>query len=225
MVELQRRGFLVAFMSDGLKPHNSERAATQDDSSISAEGFPSEPFPCPACGQMLGPSCRVCVACKRPINPAEIKRAEPPAHGTFQPRIPNVRPSSSRFSWSIFLIVLLFWFLLAGAAERFLGPAKSQLLLGSVVILTSAWVFYDAHNKLVPKPLRWGLGSLLLWIVMFPWYLARRRDPVAPCRLVEAEVSSLTRLLVAMLLLLALLAFVVAVLKQLGVTPGIRPGG
>ena len=209
-------------MSDGLKPYNSEGVATQDSSAISAAGFPCEPFPCPACDQMLGPSCRVCVACKQPINPADIKRPEPPADATFQPRTPAVQPSSSGFSWPIFLIVLLFWFLLAGAAEMFLGPARSQLLMVSVVILTSAWVFYDAHNKLVPKPLRWGLGSLFLWIVVFPWYLARRRDPVVPCRFVE---SSLTRLLLATLLLLVLLGIVMVVLKQLGITPGIKPGG
>jgi len=211
------------FMNDILKPHSSEGAATEDNSSIPAAGFPSEPFPCPACGQMLGPLCRVCVACKQPINPADIKRPEPPAGATFQPRTPTVQPSSSRFSWPIFLIVLLFWLLLAGAAEMFLGPARSQLLLGSVVILTSAWVFYDAHNKLVPKPLRWGLGSLFLWIVVFPWYLARRRDPVVPCRFVEAEASSLTRLLLATLLILVLLGIVIMVVKQLNVA--IPPGG
>jgi hypothetical protein len=116
--------------------------------------------------------------------------------------------------------VLLFWFLLAGVAERFLGPVRSQFLLGSVVLITSAWVYYDARDKLVPKPLRWGLGSLLLWVVVFPWYLARRRDPVAPC-----EVSSLARLLLATLLILALLGIVIVVLKQLGVTPSIKPGG
>lgn len=212
-------------MSDGLKPHNSEGAATQSEGSLPAADFPSEPFPCPACGQMLGPSCRVCVACKRPINAAEIRRPEPPAVRTFEPRTAALQPSSSRFSWPIFFIVLLFWFLLAGATERFFGPVRSQLLLGSVVILTSAWVFYDAHDKLVPKPLRWGLGSLLLWIVVFPWYLARRRDPIAPCRFVEAEVSSLTRLLLAVLVVLVLLGIVIIVLKQLGVATAIPSGG
>src|SRR6516164_10612552 len=108
-------------MSEELKPLNSEAAATQDNSSISAAGFSSEPFPCPACGQMLGPSCRVCVVCKRPINPAEIKKPQPLAGETFEPRTPAVQPSSSRFSWPIFFIVLLFWLLLAGVAERFLG--------------------------------------------------------------------------------------------------------
>src|SRR6516164_4729191 len=165
-------------MSDGPKPHNSEGVTTtQSSSSVAAAGLLSEPFPCPACGQMLGPSCRVCVACKRPINPAEIKRLELPVGGTFEPRTPTVQPSSWQFSWRIFFIVLVFTVLLAEAAERFLGPVRSALLADSAVLLTSAWVYYDAHNKRVPKPLRWGLGSLLLWIVVFPWYVVRRRNP------------------------------------------------
>ena len=85
-----------------------------------------------------------------------------------------------------------------------------------VVILTSAWVFYDAHHKLLPKPLRWGLLSLLVWIVVFPWYLARRRDPVAPCPFVEA--SSLSRLLLALLVISVLQGIaIILVLKQLSV--------
>jgi hypothetical protein len=204
-------------MSDVPKLHNSEGTATGGDASVPATGFPAEPFPCPACGQMLGPACRVCVACKQPINPVEIKRPEPVAGETFERRRPAVQPSSWRFSVPIFLVVLLFWVLLAGAAEKLLTPAWSNSLLGGVVLLTSIWVYYDAHDKLVPKPMRWGLGSLLLWIVVFPWYLARRRDPVARCRFDEAEVSSPTRLLLMVLLFLALLGIVTMVLKQLGV--------
>jgi hypothetical protein len=138
--------------------------------------------------------------------------------------MPAVQPSSWLFSWPIFLIVLLSWFLLAGAAERFLEPVKSQLLLGSVVILTSAWVYYDAHDKRLPKSLRWGVGSLLLWIVVFPWYVARRRDPLAPCRF-EAEASSLTRLLLALLLILVLAGMAIMVLKLLSVPTAIKPSG
>ena len=62
-------------MSEGEKPHNPE-GTTQSKRALPTADFPSEPFPCPACGQMLGPSCRVCVACKQPLNPAEIKRPE-----------------------------------------------------------------------------------------------------------------------------------------------------
>ncbi len=199
-----------------MKPYYPESAALSSETAGSHLEFPSEPFPCPACGQMLGPSCRVCVACKQPIDPAQIKRPEPPATPSFEPPGPTVQVSPARFSWPIFLAVVLGWFLLAGLAEKFLGPLRGQVLLGSVVLLSSAWVFYDAHNRFVPKPLRWGLGSLLLWIVVFPWYLARRRDPVASCRFVEGEIRPLTRLLLVVLIIVLLLGLVVMVLEQLG---------
>jgi hypothetical protein len=112
--------------------------------------------------------------------------------------------------------VLLGWLVLAGLADIFLGPLRAQFLMGSVVLFSSIWVIYDAREKLVPKPLRWGLGSLLLWIVVFPWYLARRRDPIAPCRFVEAEVRPLTRLVLAALVVVVLVSLVVMVLQQLG---------
>jgi len=87
--------------------------------------------------------------------------------------------------------------------------------MGGVVLVTSAWVFCDAHDKLLPKPLRWGLLSLLVWIVVFPWYLARRRDPVARCPFIEASSSS--RLLLALLVISVLQGIVIIVLKQLSV--------
>ena len=204
-------------MSEGLKPYYPEGGAIPSEAANPAVEFPSEPFPCPACGQMLASSCRVCVVCKQPINPAEIKKPEPPVAPRFEPRSPAAHSSAARFSWSIFLAVLLSWVLLAALAERFLGPVRSQLLLGGVVVLSSAWVFYDAHDKLVPKPLRWGLGSLLLWIVVFPWYLARRRDPHVPCRLVEANLRPLARLLLAAVVIFVLLGIVTWLLKQFGV--------
>ena len=42
------------------------------DGSSPVVDFPTEAFQCPACGQLLAPSCRVCVSCKHTINPAEI---------------------------------------------------------------------------------------------------------------------------------------------------------
>src|SRR5208337_5110078 len=86
------------------KAHELESEAT--DNRPSDEEFPTEPFPCPACGQLLAPACRVCVACKHPINPAEIARPQEvvssagPRQGT-EPRTERVR-----FSWPIFFAVL-----------------------------------------------------------------------------------------------------------------------
>lgn len=73
-----------------------------------------------------------------------------------------------------------------------------------VELAASAWVYYDAHARRIPRPLRWGLGSLLLWILIFPWYLSRRRTPEAPCPFVEAEVGPITRFLLVILLTIIL---------------------
>lgn len=161
---------------------------------------------------MLAPSCRICVACKQPVEPAQTRRSQ--AHAaTRELEKPLPRPEPARFSWQIFLSVLAGWLLAAAITQRLLGPANSQWVLGGLVALSSAWVVYDAREKGVAKPLRWGLGSLLLWIVVFPWYLARRRKPQAPCPFVEAEVSPLGRALLFALMVFFLLSIVIMIFK------------
>jgi len=178
-------------------------------------GFPEEPFACPACGQMLAASCHVCVACKQPIDPAQIRKARPsPTALSVSESEPLPQPQApARFSWPIFFGVLLVSLFLAIVVQAIWGPVKGPLVMGGAQILTSAWVFYDAHLKRVPKPLRWGVGALLLWIVVFPWYLARRRTPQAPCPFVEAEVGPLSRFLLLALMLFFLLGIVLAIFK------------
>jgi len=62
------------------------------------------------------------------------------------------------------------------------------MLLTIIVVATAIWVGVDASNlmKEIPhadrikissfcsSPVIWILGTLLLWIVAFPWYLATR---------------------------------------------------
>ena len=199
-------------MAEESRLSNLESEIIRSESSPSESAFSDEPFACPNCGQMLAPTCRVCVACKHTIHLTEIRR--PRAAVTpleSQVGLPPVEPA--RFSWQIFFLVLAVWFLAAIAAQGLLGPAKTQLVLGSVVIVSSAWVFFDAQAKSVPKPLRWGLGSLLLWIVVFPWYLTRRRTPEAPCPFVEAEVGPFARVLFFALVVFFLLGIVAMILK------------
>lgn len=172
-----------------------------------------EPFACPACGQMLAPTCRVCVACKQPVDPALIQK---PQTSVAEPELaqeapPQVEPA--RFSWMIFLSVLAAWLLAAGVTQQLLGPEIGQWVLGGVVILCSAWVFYDAQRKGVARPLRWGLGVLLLWILVFPWYLARRRTPQAPCPFIEGEAGPLARALLFALMVFFLLGIAFMVFK------------
>jgi hypothetical protein len=182
--------------------HELESAATENRPSD--EQFPAEPFPCPACGQLLAPSCRVCVACKQAVHPAEIPRPRVfRAVGTPAPR--ELEPV--RFSWRTFLIVLAIWVVGATLVQHHLAPLKAQLVLGGVQILCSFWVLFDALEKRLPRPLRWGVGTLLLWPIIFPWYLARRSRPRQPCPFIEAPVSPVT--LTVLFILLAVLFYLI----------------
>jgi len=161
---------------------------------------------------MLGAACRICVACKRPVDPTQIARPETPAT-VAEPRAIPPPGARVRFPWSSFLFVLGIWLFVASVAVRFLGPVNSPLATGGLVVLSSFWVLYDARARGVPKPLRWGIGCLLLWIVFFPWYLSRRRTPEASCPFIEAERGPLLRFLLITLLAFFLLSVVLAVLK------------
>lgn len=173
--------------------------------------FPDEPFACPHCGQMLAPSCRTCPSCRQAIDPNEIVRPEVSIVIAEQIiPLPTKTREYARFSWSIFFAALVAWFLLAVIAEGILGYEKSQFALGGVVLLSSLWVLYDARQKNIPKPFRWSIGSLLLWIVIFPWYLSRRRTPKAACPFIEGEgrhVRTLIFILLIFFLLSALMLY------------------
>jgi hypothetical protein len=177
-----------------------------------AAAFPDEPFACPLCGQMLAPSVRVCASCKQPIDPSQIAR---PAISIpiAEQVIPLPQKEQARFSWSIFFGVLGTWFLVAVTLQRLLGYEKSQFVLGGVVIISSVWILYDARKKGIPKALRWGVGSLLLWILIFPWYLARRRTPNAACPFIEGESGRVARTLLFLLFVFFLLSALMLVIK------------
>lgn len=199
-------------MSDLAKPPDSGSEEPRTSEPLLGATISDEPFACPACGQMLAPGVRVCAVCKRAIDPAEIRtpKSLPASVGTYRVFSP---PGRARFSWQIFLIVLFAWLVLVSLTRQVWGPVRSQIALVGIQILSSAWVLFDAQQKGVPQPLRWGLGSLLLWPVIFPWYLARRRTPKAPCPFVEAKVSPLSRALLVALMVFFLLSVVLFLLN------------
>ncbi len=169
-------------------------------------GLPREPFPCPHCGQMLAPNCRVCVACRAPIDPAHLARLQPPVVVAPPEVVVTAKLEPPvRFPGRVFLGFLLVWIVVVSIVLSVLDPMKSQLVLGGVQILTSGWVFYDAHERGLPKPLRWGMGTLFLWLFMFPWYLVRRARPAASCPFVEGPTGPMTRALFIILLVVFLL--------------------
>jgi hypothetical protein len=191
------------------------------DSPASVAEFPSEPFQCPACGQLLAPACRVCVACKHPINPAEIGRPQevalPAAHA------PSTEPGLEpvRYPWRIFFAVLGISLFLALLLEGFVGEQKAQLAMGGAQTLAGVWVFFDALRQRIPRPLRWGVGSMLLPVVIFPWYLARRRKLQSPVPFVEAEVGPVTRFLLFALLVFFLASLIFYLVQ--GPPPALTP--
>lgn len=166
---------------------------------------PDEAFPCPVCGQMLAPSCRVCVACQTPVDFSQVRKPEPEIPVAAEEARPAPPVEPARFSWGIFFTVFVLWMLAAVVTTQLLGPQGSQVGLGSFVLASSLWVFLDAQKKGVPKPLRWGVGALLLWILVFPWYLSRRRTPQAPCRFIEGEAGPIARALFVILMIFFLL--------------------
>jgi hypothetical protein len=207
--------------ADSPKPE----AATVDNTASVAE-FPSEPFTCPACGQLLAPSCRVCVACKHPIDPAEIARPREVVLPTARASNPEARPVPVRYPWPIFFMVLGFALLLgllysAAITSGHLKEDQAQLALQGAPILAGVWVFFDALRRRIPRPLRWAVGTMLLLIVIFPWYLARRKTPQSSVPFVEAEVGPVARFLLFVLLFFFLASLIFYIVK--GPLPGTTP--
>ncbi len=171
--------------------------------------FPGEAFECPHCGQLLAPSCRVCVSCKQPIHPAEIRRTSavdlPVQVHTLEPELPPVR-----FSWRMFFAVLAASWVATTVALHFLGFVQGRIVMSGLQLVSAGWVFLDARQKRIPKPLRWGVGSLILWMVIFPWYLVRRRSPEAPCPFVEAASGPFTRVMVLVVIIFFLVAILIS---------------
>ena len=173
--------------------------------------FPTEPFSCPNCGQMLGSDVRVCVACRKPIDPSQIKTAVAAA-AQQAPRFAPQAQAQVRFPWGVFVVFLVLGSLMTSEGATALGPLRALLVIGAIQVMSSIWVFYDAHQRGLPKPLHWGIGSLFFWLPIFSWYLVRRRQPQSACPLIEAGAGQFLRTL---LLIFAVTMFLTVLLSLL----------
>ncbi len=186
---------------------------TSNQSAESDLPRPTEPFPCPECGQLLAPTCQICVACKAPVDFAKVgllpklEIAEPIPVARINPIEP------ARFSWGIFFSVFLVYIVLASLVQGLLGFKGSPYAMGGFVLATSVWVFADARAKGIPKPAGWAIACLLFWLIFFPWYISRRRTPHAPCPIIEGESGPVTRILILVLILLTLAGAVAMILS------------
>ncbi len=182
------------------------------ESTASAMAFPSEPFQCPACGQLLGPECRVCVSCKKPINPAEIGR-KPSAELNAAPSVIAVPPADRvPYPWPVFFAVLGIGVVLSLLALLLQGEKNGPKAIQALPILVGFWVFFDAFQRRIPRPMRWSIGTMLLLAVVFPGYLARRKKPEASVPFVEAEAGRVTRILLLALIFFFLISVIVNIL-------------
>lgn len=199
---------------DEVNPKAIEGVAERAESPQSEPPDVDEPFECPHCGQMLAPTCRVCVACRQPVDRSLIKKRE----AQPIPEAPILAPPQPvgriQFSWRIFLVVVGVYVGLVFLSESYLAAANYEALLMGVLFGTSLWVLYDAHVKRVPHPLRWGVSSLLLWIVVFPWYLSRRRTPKLPCPIMEGQTSVFLRAVIGVIVIFLFLSIVAALVTH-----------
>lgn len=198
-------------MNEPLDPPGFDDNSPEAAGALAKSDFPDEPFECPSCGQMLAPSCRVCVACKQPIDPAAIQKAHPV---DLRQQLPELEPELPpvRFSWRIFFYILVLSWGISTVAIHFLGLVEGQVVMSGLQLLSAIWVFFDARQRAIPKPLRWGVGSVILWIIIFPWYLVRRRQPKAPCPFVESDSGPFVRVMVLVIFIFFLVAIVASYL-------------
>lgn len=182
-----------------------------------AEAAPTEPFACPNCGQLLAPTCRVCAACREPVDFSKIGKPEPaiatPVPLTAIPA-PSTPVGSGQFSWPIFFVCVAVYLLIGYGAEHLLKGPDLRWFVGGLLVGCAAWVYYDARRRSVPHPLRWVFGSLLIWILVFPWYVSRRRKPEVSCPIMEAPGRAFIRTVIWVLLLCAIVGLISAVVRK-----------
>jgi hypothetical protein len=160
---------------------------------------------------MLGASCQVCVACKKPVDHARIASIPPVARAEV-PEAPRALPlEPARFSWGIFFTILFAYLFLASLSQSLMGFKGSTYTMGGFVLATSLWVFADAREKGIRKPTGWAIACLLLWLVFFPWYVSRRRTPEAPCPIIEGESGPVARVIILFLILMTLVGAVMMI--------------
>jgi Double zinc ribbon len=117
---------------------------------------------------------KTCAACREPMPLYSVQCRRCGTYLSSTPALPFAPvPGATPVSGIVFFFVALLTIILSAVV----GPAGPVL----VVLGTSIWVAFDAHtHKLsaydnnVGGPATACIGSLLLWIVAFPWYLAIR---------------------------------------------------
>lgn len=146
---------------------------------------------CPRCAKMGDPQNQV-------ITPAAQNSVVTPAPPAGQPapppsiNPPNTNPPPQKWSFSIVnscggcLLVVIAIFFIATLFSPVGYLAIASLVWCSPVFATDLWVYFDASTIGVQKGQmpgvfdmgagEWAFACLLLWIVAFPAYLAKRGE-------------------------------------------------
>ena len=148
------------------------------------------------------------MACRHAIDPAEITRPQAVTLPTASAPGTILRPEAVRYPWRIFFAVLGIAFLLALSSKDSGGNKGLSWRWWASRPLPVSGCFSMRSGSASPGRWRWAVGSMFLPVVIFPWYLARRRAPQSPVPFVETEVGPVTRFLLFALLLFFLVSLI-----------------
>ena len=133
---------------------------------------------CPYCGEDILAVAVKCKHCGSMLDGSAV--------GTSGAQNAALRPAPDYGSLLLaipLLAVLFMWFWIP-SIPMIQGPGSSlQLVIIATVVVTGAVAAYEAHGSGVApsrkdgtySPFNWFAAMLLLWVVTYPYYLAKRR--------------------------------------------------
>ena len=91
-----------------------------------------------------------------------------------------------------------------------------RIVINLMVIGSTFWVYFDGRRRKIPNAGAWMVGTLVLWIAIFPWYMYRRRYPQRPCPTIE---QFSWKIILTIVIPIAIAATVTAFIIRLAVRP------
>lgn len=134
---------------------------------------------CSSCGTELEQGVKFCPECGEEVSAGESNTAETTTTPTTESETPtqSEAPSNTMFRVTSGLIVGYFVFVLLGAAIS----SNALIGLGALCVLIALITMYvdlrDLEERLwETRPILWVIGALLLFVVIGPLYIYKRRQ-------------------------------------------------